>query len=306
MARGEAVKRYLTPAQRGLNGQGKGKHAKKMPDGLVDASDNVSDSAEDSAMDTSVEERREEPFVRNEKLEVTTEGNESEENPHDIATGDDGTTPVLTHNEETSGDNAATHRPSAIRKPSWTVNMRTTPSSGPSSSTYLRENRSSGQQSKRKRKGTPHRGTKDKGTTGKVAGPKEPEKVHETKPNKKRRKRKGVAALQEIKKYQKSTDLLIRKKPFQGLVREIASDFKTDARFQSSALLALHVSTTSFFLPTKRFLVHKKVEGQRCKLLPNFSGSCGMVPGELIRGSKPMCNTRKAGDDHAKGFLALP
>ncbi|CAH2020424.1 unnamed protein product [Acanthoscelides obtectus] len=35
------------------------------------------------------------------------------------------------------------------------------------------------------------------------------------------------------------TELLIRKLPFQRLVREIAQDFKTDLRFQSSAVMAL-------------------------------------------------------------------
>jgi histone H3 len=35
-------------------------------------------------------------------------------------------------------------------------------------------------------------------------------------------------ALREIRKYQKSVDLLIRKAPFARLVREIAQDFKTD------------------------------------------------------------------------------
>merc|ERR1712212_858545 len=38
---------------------------------------------------------------------------------------------------------------------------------------------------------------------------------------------------------EKSTELLIRKLPFQRLVREIAQDFKTDLRFQSSAVMAL-------------------------------------------------------------------
>merc|ERR1712164_169375 len=52
------------------------------------------------------------------------------------------------------------------------------------------------------------------------------------------RYRPGTVAL-EIRKYQKSTELLIRKLPFQRLVREIAQDFKTDLRFQSSAVLAL-------------------------------------------------------------------
>ena len=52
------------------------------------------------------------------------------------------------------------------------------------------------------------------------------------------RYRPGTVALREIRRYQKSTELLIRKLPFQRLVREIAQDFKTDLRFQSSAVFA--------------------------------------------------------------------
>ena len=39
------------------------------------------------------------------------------------------------------------------------------------------------------------------------------------------RYRPGTVALREIRRYQKSTELLIRKLPFQRLVREIAQDF---------------------------------------------------------------------------------
>merc|ERR1712126_537 len=53
------------------------------------------------------------------------------------------------------------------------------------------------------------------------------------------RYRPGTLALREIRRYQKSTELLLRKLPFQRLVREIAQDFKTDLRFQSSAVMAL-------------------------------------------------------------------
>ncbi|XP_077552140.1 histone H3-like [Haemaphysalis longicornis] len=53
------------------------------------------------------------------------------------------------------------------------------------------------------------------------------------------RYRPGTVALREIRRYHKSTELLIRKLPFQRLVREIAQDFKTDLRFQSSAVMAL-------------------------------------------------------------------
>ena len=44
------------------------------------------------------------------------------------------------------------------------------------------------------------------------------------------RYRPGTVALREIRKYQKSTELLIRKLPFQRLVREIAQDFKVSGR----------------------------------------------------------------------------
>ena len=55
------------------------------------------------------------------------------------------------------------------------------------------------------------------------------------------RYRPGTVALREIRKYQKSTELLIRKLPFQRLVRELAQEYKTDLRFQSTAILALQV-----------------------------------------------------------------
>ena len=55
------------------------------------------------------------------------------------------------------------------------------------------------------------------------------------------RYRPGTVALREIRRYQKSTELLIRKLPFQRLVREIAQDFKRDLRFQYAAIGALQV-----------------------------------------------------------------
>jgi histone H3 len=45
------------------------------------------------------------------------------------------------------------------------------------------------------------------------------------------RYRPGTVALREIRKYQKSTELLIRKLPFQRLVREISTEFKCDLRY---------------------------------------------------------------------------
>ena len=45
-------------------------------------------------------------------------------------------------------------------------------------------------------------------------------------PRKPHRFRPGTVALREIRRYQKSTDLLLRKLPFQRLVREVAYDLK--------------------------------------------------------------------------------
>ena len=58
----------------------------------------------------------------------------------------------------------------------------------------------------------------------------------------------GTVALREIRKYQKSTELLIRKLPFQRLVREVAQEFKSDLRFQSNAVLALQEAAESYMV----------------------------------------------------------
>ena len=62
------------------------------------------------------------------------------------------------------------------------------------------------------------------------------------------RYRPGTVALREIRRYQKSTELLIRKRPFQCLVREIAQDFKNDLRFQSSTVLALQEASEAYLV----------------------------------------------------------
>ena len=74
--------------------------------------------------------------------------------------------------------------------------------------------------------------------------------------------RPGTVALREIRKYQKSTDLLIRKLPFQRLVREIAQDYKSDLRFQSAAVSALQEASESYlvglFEDTNLCAIHAK------------------------------------------------
>ena len=60
--------------------------------------------------------------------------------------------------------------------------------------------------------------------------------------------RPGTVALREIRRYQRSTDLLIRKLPFQRLVRETAQEFTTDIRFQSTAILAIQEAAESYLI----------------------------------------------------------
>lgn len=60
----------------------------------------------------------------------------------------------------------------------------------------------------------------------------------------KRRYRPGELALRDIRKYQKSTELLIKKLPFQRLVKSVAERYARSLRFQSSAVMAMQVSIT--------------------------------------------------------------
>ena len=62
------------------------------------------------------------------------------------------------------------------------------------------------------------------------------------------RYRAETVALKDIHHFQKSTALLIRKLPFQRLVREIAQDFKTDLRFQSAVILCLQEAAEAYLI----------------------------------------------------------
>ena len=57
-----------------------------------------------------------------------------------------------------------------------------------------------------------------------------------------RRYRPGTVSLREIRKYQRSVEPVLPYAPFVRLVREVAQDFKSDVRFEKSALQALRVA----------------------------------------------------------------
>ena len=59
--------------------------------------------------------------------------------------------------------------------------------------------------------------------------------------------KRGMKALKEIRRYQTSTDLLIRRLPFQRVVREISQNIRTDLRFQSMAIMVLQKAGEAFW-----------------------------------------------------------
>lgn len=66
--------------------------------------------------------------------------------------------------------------------------------------------------------------------------------------NKPHRFKPGTVALREIRRYQRSTELLFRKLPFSRLVREIAEDYRTDLRFQAGAMAAIQEAAEAYIV----------------------------------------------------------
>lgn len=97
---------------------------------------------------------------------------------------------------------------------------------------------------------------------------------------KKHRYRPGTVALQQIRKYQKSTELLIRKLPFQRLVREIAQDFKTDLRFQSTAVLALQEAAESYLVHLFEDSNLAAIHAKRVTIMPKDMQLARRIRGE--------------------------
>merc|ERR1712174_120342 len=92
--------------------------------------------------------------------------------------------------------------------------------------------------------------------------------------------RPGTVALREIRRFQKSTELLIRKLPFQRLVREIASEYRSELRFQSSAVLALQEASEAYmvglFEDTNLCAIHAK----RVTIMPKDMQLARRIRGE--------------------------
>ena len=75
-------------------------------------------------------------------------------------------------------------------------------------------------------------------------------------------------SIQEIRKYQKSSELLIPKLPFCRLVRQIALEYKTDLRFQTTTFDALQEASESFLVGLIEDAYLCAIHAKRVTLMP--------------------------------------
>ncbi len=101
------------------------------------------------------------------------------------------------------------------------------------------------------------------------------------------RYRPGTVALREIRRYQKSTDLLIRRQPFQRLVREIAQDFKQDLRFQATSVLALQESSEAYVTALMEDTNLCAIHGKRVTIMPKDIHLARRIRGEGVSSPTP-------------------
>lgn len=141
-----------------------------------------------------------------------------------------------------------------------------------------------------RRKSLDDASTRTKAAAGRLAAGKTPRrggKSPKTGHPKPHRFRPGTVALREIRRYQKSTELLIRKQPFQRLVREIAFDLYNrndisipELRFQTSAIAALQEAAeahlTGLFEDTNLCALHAK----RVTIMPKDMQLARRIRGE--------------------------
>ncbi|KAH9398944.1 hypothetical protein TYRP_018329 [Tyrophagus putrescentiae] len=104
-------------------------------------------------------------------------------------------------------------------------------------------------------------------------------------PAKPRRKyhRPGVIALKEIRRYQNSAMLLMPRLPFQRLVREIASTYKTDIRFQVASLEALHQASEYFLISMLEHANLAAIHAKRVTIMPRDIMLARRIRGDLDR-----------------------
>lgn len=105
-----------------------------------------------------------------------------------------------------------------------------------------------------------------------------------------RRYRPGTVALRQIRKYQKTTNLLIRRLPFARLVREIAQNYKSDLRFQSTAIVALQEAAEAYLVQLFEDANLLAIHAKRVTIMPK-----DLEMAKRIRKNRLLLPTREAG-----------
>eukprot|EP00986_Skeletonema_menzelii_P010494 scaffold5112_cov76-Skeletonema_menzelii.AAC.4 len=99
---------------------------------------------------------------------------------------------------------------------------------------------------------------------------------------KQHRYRPGTVALREIRRYQKSTDLLIQKSTFQRVVRDIAQKFRSDLRFQSTAVLALQEAAEMYLIGLFEDVNACAIHANRVTIMPKDVKLARRIRGERL------------------------
>ena len=92
--------------------------------------------------------------------------------------------------------------------------------------------------------------------------------------------RPGTRAKIEIRQLRRSTELLIRRLPFQRLVREIAQDFKRDLRFQPAAFSALQEASEAYLVSLFEDANLLAIHAKRVTITPNDIKLARRIRGE--------------------------
>jgi histone H3 len=95
-----------------------------------------------------------------------------------------------------------------------------------------------------------------------------------------RRFRAGTVALREIRRYQKSTELLMRRAPFSRLLREIAQDFRIDLRWQQSAIEAAQEASEAYLVSLFEDANLCAIHGRRVTIMPKDIQLARRIRGE--------------------------
>jgi histone H3 len=96
------------------------------------------------------------------------------------------------------------------------------------------------------------------------------------------RYRPGTVALREIRKYQRGTDLLLRKLPFQRLVREITEERKMGVRFQSLAMTALQEAAEAYLVHLFEDANLSAIHARRVTIMPRDIQLARRIRGERM------------------------